>query len=88
MKKNIALVAGGDSPEYQISINSAKEIASVLNPEKYNVYTVIIRKGKWIVKQKEELSLQKHKKRAEFWYVLEGNPSFVVGNKTNKYKTK
>ena len=54
MKKNIALVAGGDSPEYQISINSAKEIASVLNPEKYNVYTVIIRKGKWIVKQKEE----------------------------------
>lgn len=53
MKKNIALVAGGDSPEYQISINSAKEISSVLNPDKYNVYLVIVRKGKWIVKQKE-----------------------------------
>ena len=51
MGKNIAIVAGGDSSEYQISINSAKEITSNLNPEKYNIYTVIVRQGKWIVKQ-------------------------------------
>ncbi len=51
MRKNIAIIAGGDSSEYQISINSAKEITSLLNLEKYNIYTVIIRQGKWIVKQ-------------------------------------
>jgi len=39
------------------------------------------------VKPKEELSLQSHKQRAEFWYVLEGNPTSVVGNKAKKFKS-
>ena len=38
------------------------------------------------VKPGEMLSLQNHRKRAEFWYVLEGNPTVVLGNKTKKYK--
>lgn len=42
MKKKIALVAGGYSGEYDISINSAQTIASNIDPEKYEVYTIII----------------------------------------------
>ncbi len=50
MKKNIAIVAGGDSSEYQISLNSAKEIAVALDTRKYNIFTVLIRRGRWIIK--------------------------------------
>lgn len=50
MKKNIAIVAGGDSSEYVISINSADQISQVLDIEKYNVYTVILKGANWIVK--------------------------------------
>ena len=49
MKKNIAIVAGGDSSEHIISINSAKQINKVLDKEKYNIYTVIIKETKWVV---------------------------------------
>ncbi|MCK5170357.1 MAG: D-alanine--D-alanine ligase, partial [Bacteroidales bacterium] len=49
MKKNIAVVAGGNSSEYVISINSANQIAKVLDKEKYNIYTVIAKGTEWIV---------------------------------------
>lgn len=32
------------------------------------------------------LSLQSHRKRSEFWWVLEGNPTIVLGIKKRKYK--
>ncbi len=47
MKKNIALVAGGYSGEYEISIRSAEQIAQNINTEKYNVYTIVIEKSSW-----------------------------------------
>ncbi len=53
MKKNIAVVAGGNSSEYIISINSAAQIAKVLDKEKYDVFTVIIKGTEWIVKSEE-----------------------------------
>lgn len=34
----------------------------------------------------EILSLQSHKKRREFWYVLEGTPTIVINNSIKKYK--
>jgi D-alanine-D-alanine ligase len=54
MKKNIAIVAGGDSSEYQISISSAKEITAALDKGKYNIYTVLVRGGKWITKENDK----------------------------------
>ncbi|MCD4834278.1 MAG: D-alanine--D-alanine ligase [Bacteroidales bacterium] len=53
MKKNIAVVAGGNSSEYVISINSANQIAKVLDKEKYKVYTVNVKGTEWIVKSEE-----------------------------------
>lgn len=47
MKKNIALLAGGFTGEYDVSINSAKNIAENLDAAKYNVYTVLISRDRW-----------------------------------------
>ncbi len=48
-KKNIAIVAGGYSSEYVVSIRSAAGIESFLDKEKYNTYKVIIQRDKWFV---------------------------------------
>ena len=45
--KNIALLAGGFSGEYEVSINSAKNIAANLDAGKYKVYTIVIDPGSW-----------------------------------------
>lgn len=50
MKKNIAIVCGGDSSEYIVSMNSANQIAQWLDKGKYNVYTVVAQGTEWIVK--------------------------------------
>ncbi|MEE4176409.1 MAG: D-alanine--D-alanine ligase [Bacteroides sp.] len=47
MKKNIALVAGGDSGEYVISIESAKMIKRNIDPALFDVYTLVIHHQKW-----------------------------------------
>ncbi|MCC8410285.1 D-alanine--D-alanine ligase [Mucilaginibacter sp. UR6-1] len=46
--KNIALLAGGYTGEYEVSINSAKNIAANLDPEKYTVYTILVDKNRWL----------------------------------------
>ncbi|NTW34186.1 MAG: D-alanine--D-alanine ligase [Bacteroidetes bacterium] len=47
MKKNIALVTGGDSGESVISIQSAYIIKENIDKGKYNVYTIFIKGSKW-----------------------------------------
>ncbi|RCH53971.1 D-alanine--D-alanine ligase [Mucilaginibacter hurinus] len=46
--KNIALLAGGYSGEYEVSLNSAKNIASSLNASKYKVYTILLNRQRWV----------------------------------------
>lgn len=48
MKKNIALVAGGYSGEYVISVQSAAVIEEHLDPSLYAVYKILITKGSWL----------------------------------------
>jgi D-alanine-D-alanine ligase len=45
--KNIALLAGGFTGEYEVSINSAKNIAANLDPDKYKVYTILVNRDRW-----------------------------------------
>ena len=52
--KNIALLAGGYTGEYEVSINSAKNIAANLDPEKYKVYTVLIGRDRWVYESGSE----------------------------------
>jgi D-alanine-D-alanine ligase len=45
--KNIALLAGGFTGEYEVSVNSAKNIAASLKADKYKVYTIYINRDRW-----------------------------------------
>ncbi|MDD2797882.1 MAG: D-alanine--D-alanine ligase [Bacteroidales bacterium] len=49
MKKNIAIVAGGDSSEWVVSMRSAQGLSSFIDSEKYNIYVVTIRDNQWLV---------------------------------------
>jgi D-alanine-D-alanine ligase len=48
MQKNIAIVAGGDSSEYVVSIASASNISGMLNRKFYKPWLVTIKGDKWI----------------------------------------
>ena len=46
-KTIVAILAGGDSPEAEVSVNGAKFIHSILNREKYTPYLVYIKGKCW-----------------------------------------
>jgi len=48
MKKNIAIIMGGYSSEYQISLKSGNVVFETLDPSKYNAYRIHIFKDKWV----------------------------------------
>ena len=45
--KNIAIITGGDSAEYDISILSANTVYQNLDKKKYKPFIVEIKKGVW-----------------------------------------
>jgi D-alanine-D-alanine ligase len=47
VKKNIALVTGGDSGESVISVQSAKVIKENIDREKFNVFTIFLKGSDW-----------------------------------------
>ncbi len=53
MKKKIALIAGGDSGEYSISIQSATMVSAQIDPSKYDLYLVVIKGRNWTYKHPE-----------------------------------
>jgi D-alanine-D-alanine ligase len=46
-KIRVVLFMGGDSGEYEVSIASASQVKNNLDTEKFDVYPVLIRDGKW-----------------------------------------
>jgi D-alanine-D-alanine ligase len=48
MKKNIAIIMGGYSSEYEISLKSGQVVFETLDASKYNAYKVHIFKNKWV----------------------------------------
>ena len=48
MKKNIAIIMGGYSSEYQISLKSGNVVYNTLDKEKFNAYRIHIFKDKWV----------------------------------------
>ena len=51
MKKKVAVIMGGFSSEYDISIKSGLTVIKNLNKDKYDAYAVHIRKDIWVVVQ-------------------------------------
>jgi len=49
LKRNIAIVCGGDSSEHDVSLRSAQGLYSYFDKERYNVYVVEVRGQSWRV---------------------------------------
>lgn len=86
MKKNIAIIAGGDSGEFEISVNSAAVVEKHLDSEKYNVYKISIKAQEWnyldvdgkvYAIDKADFSLQIQEKQIKFdlaFNMIHGTP--------------
>ncbi|MCS6935745.1 MAG: D-alanine--D-alanine ligase [Chitinophagales bacterium] len=71
MKKNIAVIAGGESSEAGISLKSAAVVCKYLNKEKYNVFKVIIEGSDWYVERDNPVKLYIDKN--DFSFTVEGH---------------
>lgn len=71
MKKNIAIVAGGDQSEVVVSLKSAQGLYSFIDKEKYNLYVVIVQSTGWRVQlpDGQEMPIDKN----DFSFELCGN---------------
>ena len=60
--KNIALLAGGFSGEYDVSLKSAKYIAANIKTEKYKVYPILISRDRWyyVTQSNEHVDIDKN----------------------------
>lgn len=54
MKKNIAIIAGGDSSEVVVSLKSAEGVMSFIDKNLYNTYIVIIQDERWTVRVEDK----------------------------------
>lgn len=72
MKKNIAVLMGGYTNEYEISLKSGEVVYQYLSKEKYNVYRAHILKDEWFVLTDNN---EKHK-------IDSANFSFKINGKT------
>ncbi|MFZ0280764.1 MAG: D-alanine--D-alanine ligase [Bacteroidales bacterium] len=83
--RTIAIVAGGDSSEYEISVKSAREVGKLLTP-KYLVYIIMIRgtnwywedsKGRYISVDKNDFTLETEDRKIRFdaiFVAIHGTP--------------
>lgn len=86
MKKNIAILFGGDSSEYLISVKSAEQLMNWIDKEKYNPFMVNLRKNEWkaILENKQtvpvdinDFSISINGKKLRFDYafiIIHGDP--------------
>lgn len=54
MKRNIAIVAGGDTSEFGVSLRSAQGLYSFMDKEKYDLYVVEMQGPRWEVRLDED----------------------------------
>jgi len=86
MKKNIAVLTGGDSGEYEISLKSASVVFKHIDKNKYNVFLITLKGKEWFCKtdggdiipvDKNDFSLFFNNKKNVFagaFIVIHGNP--------------
>ncbi|MCV2525840.1 MAG: D-alanine--D-alanine ligase [Candidatus Lightella neohaematopini] len=82
LKKTVAILFGGQSTEYEISLSSAMHIVKLIDKDKYNILLIKINKlGKWYLCNTDYL-LNKNK------LLLEQQIAIVLGNKYNLVSVK
>ena len=70
LKRNIAIVCGGDSSEHDVSMRSAQGIYSFFDKERYNVYIVDVKGQDWHVQLANDTIAQIDKN--DFTFVCDG----------------
>lgn len=71
MKKNIAVITGGEASEVGISLKSAGVVCKHLNKDKYNVFKIVIEGNDWIVERDNPVKLKIDKN--DFSFTIEGH---------------
>jgi D-alanine-D-alanine ligase len=56
MKRNIAIIAGGDSSEHEVSLRSAAGLYSFMDKERYDISVVVLKGKEWKAIANDELS--------------------------------
>jgi D-alanine-D-alanine ligase len=70
MKRNIAIIAGGDSAEFEISMQTSKHIFNTLDKNLYQVYLAVFRGQEWKVNvDNKEFDIDKN----DFSIILNNN---------------
>jgi D-alanine-D-alanine ligase len=69
MKKNIAIIMGGYSSEYKISLKSGSVVYDHLDSQKYDAYRIHIFKDKWVYVDKNN---EEHKVKREDFSIMLG----------------
>ena len=70
LKKNIAIVCGGDSSEHDVSLRSAQGLYSFFDKERYNVYIVDVKGQDWHVELPDGTTAQID--RNDFSFIEDG----------------
>src|SRR3989339_573653 len=79
MKKNIAILYGGDSSEVKVSLKSGLQVAKIIDTKKYNAFLVLVKGPKWLVKSepfkdckvnKDDFSFTADNKKIKFDFAL------------------
>lgn len=71
MKKNIAVITGGQASERGISLKSAEVVCKHLNKEKYNVFKIVIDQNNWLVERNNPTNIYIDKN--DFTFTIEGH---------------
>lgn len=72
MKKRVALIYGGNSSEWEVSVKSGKNMSLHLDREKYEVHEIFVRGNDWSVVDEQSAPLPVNK--SDFSYInREGN---------------
>ncbi|MDO4948721.1 MAG: D-alanine--D-alanine ligase [Bacteroidales bacterium] len=85
-KRTIAIVCGGDSSEFEVSLRSAQGIQSFLDKERYNPYIVemrgldwhvVLKNGRKAIIDRNDFSFEERKRRKTFdfaYIIIHGTP--------------
>ncbi|MCF8361956.1 MAG: D-alanine--D-alanine ligase [Prolixibacteraceae bacterium] len=68
--KNIAVLCGGDSSEYEVSLKSAKNIYNSINTRLFIPWMIRMRFGEWVVVDNDNIIADVDK--SDFSFILEG----------------
>ena len=70
LKRNIAIICGGDSSEHNVSLRSARGLYSFFDKERYNVYIVEVKGLDWNVNLEngDTLAIDKN----DFSFMIDG----------------